>query len=382
MLLAAGAVAGMLALAPAHAQETVKIGLILPMTGGQASTGKQIDNAVKLYMQQNGDTVAGKKIEVILKDDGGVPDVTKRLAHELVENDKVNILAGFGTTPSAIAVAPLVTQMKMPQVVMSAATSIVTERSPYTVRTSTTLPQSCAIIGEWAAKSGIKKVAILVADYAPGNDALQSFKDQFTARGGHIVDEVKVAISKPDFGPALERIKDANPDAMFVYVPSRHGEAFVKKYAEHNMKNIRVIGTGEILDDEALSRMGDTALGFTTAHFYSAMHPTKTNRDFVEAYTAAYSMRPGFMAVSGYDGIHLIYEALKKTGGKMSGDALVGAMRGMSWESPRGPITIDDDTRDVVHNIYIRRVERVKGELYNVEFEHFGAVRDPGKSRK
>ena len=237
-------------------------------------------------------------------------------------------------------------------------------------------------MGEWAAKNGVRKVAILVSDYAPGNDALQSFKDQFMARGGHIVDEVKVAIMKPDFGPALERIKDANPDAMFVFLPARHGGAFFKKYADHGMQHIKIIGTGEVVDDDMLGRMGDGALGAVTAHFYSAAHPGKVNRDFVEAYMAAYSARPGFMAVSGYDGIHLIYEALKKTGGRTEGDAMVNAMRGMSWESPRGPMTVADDTRDVIHNIYIRRVERLNGELYNAEFATFESVRDPGKSRK
>ena len=197
LLLAAGAVAGMLALAPAHAQETVKIGLILPMTGGQASTGKQIDNAVKLYMQQNGDTVAGKKIEVILKDDGAVPDNTKRLAQELIVNDKVNFIAGFGVTPAALAAAPLATQAKVPEIVMAAGTSIITERSPYIVRTSFTLAQSSTIIGDWAAKNGIKKVATLTSDYAPGNDALNFFKQNFTAGGGEIVEEVKVPLPNP-----------------------------------------------------------------------------------------------------------------------------------------------------------------------------------------
>jgi len=369
---------------PAHAQETFKIGLIVPMTGGQASTGKQIDNAVKLYMQQKGDTVAGKKIEVILKDDGAVPDNTKRIAQELIVNDKVNVIAGFGVTPAALAAAPLATQAKVPEIVMAAGTSIITERSPYIVRTSFTLAQSSTIIGDWAAKNGIKKVATLTSDYAPGNDALTFFKQNFTAGGGEIVEEVKVPLQNPDFAPFLQRMKDSKPDAMFVFVPAGQGGNFMKQYAERGLdkSGIKVIGPGDVMDDDLLNNMGDAALGAVTAHLYSAAHPSQMNKDFVAAYRKAFGNRPGFMAVGGYDGIHLIYEALKKTGGKADGDALVEAMKGMKWESPRGPISIDAETRDIVQNIYIRKVEKVDGELYNVEFATFEAVKDSGKTKK
>jgi branched-chain amino acid transport system substrate-binding protein len=376
------AVAGAVGLASAQAQETVKIGLILPMTGGQASTGKQIENAVKLYMQQKGDTVAGKKIEIILKDDAAVPDNTKRLAQELIVNDKVNFIAGFGVTPAALAAAPLATQAKVPEIVMAAGTSIITERSPYIVRTSFTLAQSSTIIGDWAARNGIKKVATLTSDYAPGNDALNFFKQNFTAGGGEIVEEVKVPLANPDFAPFLQRMKDSKPDAMFVFVPAGQGGNFMKQYAERGLTGIKVIGPGDVMDDDLLNGMGDAALGAVTAHLYSAAHPSAMNKDFVAAYKKAFSSRPGFMAVSGYDGIHLIYEALKKTGGKTDGDALIEAMKGMKWESPRGPVSIDPETRDIVQNIYIRKVEKVDGELYNVEFATFEAVKDPGKTKK
>jgi branched-chain amino acid transport system substrate-binding protein len=382
-LAAAGlAIAG--AAAPAQAQETVKIGLILPMTGGQASTGKQIDNAIKLYMQQNGDTVAGKKIQIILKDDAAVPDNTKRLAQELIVNDKVNFIAGFGVTPAALAAAPLATQGKIPEIVMAAGTSIITERSPYIVRTSFTLAQSSTIIGDWAVKNGIKKVATLTSDYAPGNDALNFFKEHFTAGGGQVVEEVKVPLANPDFAPFLQRMKDAKPDAMFVFVPAGQGGNFMKQYAERGLdkSGIKVIGPGDVMDDDLLNGMGDAALGTVTAHLYSAAHPSAMNKAFVAAYKKAFNSRPGFMAVSGYDGIHLIYAALKKTAGKTDGDALVEAMKGMNWESPRGPISIDPETRDIVQNIYIRKVEKVDGELYNVEFQTFEAVKDPGKTKK
>ncbi|MBN9004599.1 MAG: ABC transporter substrate-binding protein [Rhizobiales bacterium] len=368
----------------AHAADTVKIGLILPMTGGQASTGKQIDNAVKLYMKQHGDTVAGKKVEVILKDDAAVPDNTKRLAQELIVNDKVNIIAGFGITPAAFAAAPLATQAKVPEVVMAAGTSIITEKSPYIVRTSFTLGQSSTIIGDWAVKNGIKKVATLTSDYAPGNDALKFFKEHFTKGGGQIVEEVKVPLANPDFAPFLQRMKDAKPDAMFVFVPAGQGGNFMKQYAERGLdkSGIKVIGPGDVMDDDLLNNMGDAALGAVTAHIYSADHQSKENKEFLAAYEKAYNQRPGFMAVGGYDGIHLIYAALQKTGGKADGDSLIAAMKGMKWESPRGPISIDPETRDIVQNVYIRKVEKKNGQLWNVEFETFKDVKDPGKTKK
>jgi branched-chain amino acid transport system substrate-binding protein len=368
----------------AQAQETVKIGLIVPMTGGQASTGQQINNAIKLYMQKNGDTVAGKKIEVILKDDAALPDNTKRIAQELIVNEKVNIIAGFGVTPAALAAAPLATQAKVPEIVMAAGTSIITERSPYIVRTSFTLAQSSTIIGDWAAKNGIKKVATLTSDYAPGNDALAAFKEHFVAGGGEVVEEVKVPLANPDFAPFLQRMKDSKPDAVFVFVPAGQGGNFMKQYAERGLdkSGIKVIGPGDVMDDDLLNNMGDAALGAVTAHLYSAAHPSAMNKDFVASYKKAYNTRPGFMAVGGWDGIHLVYEALKKTGGKADGDSLIAAMKGMKWESPRGPISIDPETRDIVQNIYIRKVEKVDGELYNIEFATFEAVKDPGKTKK
>jgi branched-chain amino acid transport system substrate-binding protein len=366
------------------AQDTVKIGLILPMTGQQASTGKQINAAVKLYMQENGTTVAGKKVEVILKDDGAVPDNAKRLAQELIVNDKVSFVAGFGVTPCALAVAPLATEAKIPEVVMAAGTSIITERSPYIVRTSFTLPQSSVIIADWAAKDGIKKVVTLVSDYAPGADAEKSFTERFTAAGGQVAESLKVPLANPDFAPFLQRAADAKPDAIFVFVPSGQGGTFMKQYAERGLDKagIKVIGPGDVTDDDLLNGMGDAVLGTVTAHLYSADHDSAKNKAFVEAFKKANGFRPNFMAVGGYDGMHLIYEALKKTGGKADGDSLIAAMKGLAWESPRGPISIDPETRDIVQNIYIRKVERKGGELYNVEFATFEAVKDPGKMKK
>jgi branched-chain amino acid transport system substrate-binding protein len=378
------AAAALVSPAPAFAQDVVKVGLILPMTGQQASTGKQIKAAVDLYMAEHGNTVAGKKIEVILKDDAAVPDNTKRIAQELIVNDKVAVVAGFGITPTALAVAPLATEAKVIELVMAAGTSIITERSPYIVRTSFTLPQSSVIIADWAAKNGIKKVVSIVSDYAPGADAEKSFTERFTAAGGQVVESIKVPLANPDFAPFLQRAADAKPDAIFVFVPSGQGGTFMKQYAERGLDKagIKLIGPGDVTDDDLLPAMGDAVLGTITAHLYSADHGSAKNKAYVEAFKKANNFRPNFMSVGGYDGMHLIYEALKKTGGKSDGDSLIAAMKGLGWESPRGPISIDPETRDIVQNIYIRKVEKKGGELYNVEFATFDAVKDPAKVKK
>jgi branched-chain amino acid transport system substrate-binding protein len=382
--LAGGIVLAAAAGAPASAEDVVKIGLILPMTGQQASTGKQIDSAVKLFMQQHGDTVAGKKVVVILKDDGAVPDNTKRIAQELIVNEKVNIVAGFGITPTAYVTAPLATQAKVLELVMAAGTSDITTKSPYIARTSFTLPQSSSIIADWAAKNGIKKVVTMVSDYAPGADAQRSFVDHFKKAGGEIVEEIKFPLANPDFSPFLQRAHDAKPDAIFVFVPSGQGATFMKQYIERGLDKagIKVIGPGDVTDDDQLNGMGDAVIGIVTAHMYSASHPSQMNKDYVAAFQKAFGFRPNFMSVGGYDGMALIYAALAKTGGKADGDSLIEAMKGMKWESPRGPISIDPETRDIVQNIYIRKVEKVNGELFNMEFETFDAVKDPGKEKK
>jgi branched-chain amino acid transport system substrate-binding protein len=380
-------VAAALALASssAAAQETIKIGLILPMTGQQASTGKQIDAAVKLFEVQNGTTVAGKKVEVILKDDTSVPDVTKRLAQELVVNDKVAVLAGFGITPSALATAPIATQAKVPEIVMAAGTSSITEASPYIARTSFTLAQSSVPMADWAFKNGIRKVVTLVSDYGPGIDAEKSFSEKFKGNGGTIVENLRVPMRSPDFSPVLQKAADAKPDALFVFVPSGAGAQFVKQFNERGLdkSGIKLIATGDVTDDDQLNGMGDSMIGVINAHNYSADHDSAVNKAFVAAFKKANNgMRPNFMAVGGYDGMHLIYEALKKTNGATDGDKLMAAIKGMAWESPRGPISIDPETRDIVQNIYIRKVQKVGGELYNVEFETVPNVKDPVKAAK
>jgi branched-chain amino acid transport system substrate-binding protein len=379
----ATATLGILA-APAFAEDTVKVGLIMPFTGPFASEGKQIGAAVKLYMQRNGNTVAGKKIEVIEKDDAGTADTTKRIAEELVVNDKVSFLVGFGLTPLALATAPIATKAKVPMIVMAAATSAITEASPFAFRTSETMAQSCAPLGDWASQNGIKKVVTVVSDYAPGHDAEKSFSERITAAGG-TVENVRVPLRNPDFSPYLQKVADAKPDAVFVFVPSGIGAQFMKQFRERGLDKlgIKLIGPGDVIDDDLLEGIGDVALGAITAHYYSAAHDSPENKAYVEAFKKANNgMRPNFMSVGGYDGMQLIYEALKKTGGDTDGEKLAAAMKGLAWTSPRGPISVDPETRDIIQNIYIREVKKQGGELYAIEFHTIPNVKDPVKEAK
>ncbi len=378
-----GAAVASLMATTAYAQEAIKIGLILPMTGPFASTGKQISAAVNLYVQQNGATIAGRKLEVILKDDTGVADVTRRIAQEMIVNDKVTAIAGFGLTPLALATAQLATQGKTPMVVMSAATSIITERSPFIVRTSQVVPQIAGPFGTWAARQNIKRIITIVTDFGPGHDVETSFSATFKEAGGQ-VENMRVPLQNPDFSPFLQRIADAKPDALLVFVPSGVGAQFMKQFVERGMdkSGIRLIGTGDVTDDDILNSIGDSAMGVVTAHHYSAAHDSPENKAFVAAFRKANNnLRPNFMAVGGYDGMHALYEGLKKTSGN-GGEALVDAMKGLKWNSPRGPMSIDPETRDIIQNVYIRKVEKVDGELYNVEFATIPDVKDPVKTKK
>lgn len=370
----------------ASAQDTpIKVGVILPLTGPYADYGKQIGNGIKLYVKRNGDTVAGRKVTFIIKDDTGIaPEVSKRLAQDLLVQDKVDILAGFGLTPSALAVAPVATQAKKPMVIMNAASSVITTRSPYIVRVSHTLPQLTAPIATWAAKNGVKKVYTLVADYAPGIDAETAFKKAFAAAGGQVVGEVRVPVKNVDFAPYMQRIKDTAPEAVFLFLPPGEATiAFMKSYGERGLDKagIKILGTGDLTDDDIIDAIGPSALGIITAGHYSAAHDSAMNKAYVQAYAEAYGkgVRPNFMSVAGYDGVAAIYAALGKTHGDSEGDKLVAALKGLQFESPRGTVTIDPATRDVVQTVYYRRVQEVGGKLYNVEFDQMKNVKDPGK---
>src|SRR5271166_4275405 len=380
------AFAGWLLAGPALADDnTVTVGMILPMTGPSASTGKQERAGAELFVAQHGDTVAGKKISLVIKDDTGAADVSKRLAEELIGNDHASVLMGFGLTPLALAAAPVATDAKVPEIVTAAATAMITEKSPYIVRTSFTLPQAAAPMADWALKNWVKKVVTIVSDYGPGVDAEKWFADTFEKGGGTITQKIRVPLKNPDFAPFLQRVKDDKPDAVFVFVPSGLGAIFMKEFVERGLdkSGIKLIGTGDVTDDDLLGDMGESALGAVTTHHYSADHDSPENKAFVAAFEKANNgMRPNFMAVGAYDGMALVYKALDKTKGDASGDALIGAMKGMSWMSPRGPVSIDPETREIVQNIFVRKVEKKNGALYNVEFETIPNVKDPYKAAK
>jgi branched-chain amino acid transport system substrate-binding protein len=369
----------------AAAQDIVKIGVIAEFSGPFADYGQQIHNGMKTYLKMHGDTFAGKKIEIVTRDTTGPsPDLAKRLAQELVTRDKVDIIAGFGLTPNALAVAPLMTEAKKPMVIMNAATSVITTRSPYVVRVSHTLPQDTQPMAQWAAKNGVKRVFTLVSDFGPGVDSEGAFVKAFKAAGGEIVDTVRTPLQNPDFAPFLQRIKDAKPDAVFVFLPpGSQTIAFIKGYEERGLKQagIKLIATGDLTDDGVLQAMGDPTIGLITSFHYSAAHDSPENKAFIKAYVElnGTKLRPNFMACAGYDGMAAIAEALKKTGGSVDVEKFVGALKGMKLASPRGPIMIDPETRDIVQTVYIRRVEKVNGVLQNIEFDKFPDVKDPGK---
>jgi branched-chain amino acid transport system substrate-binding protein len=367
----------------AQAQDTVRIGVILPFSGQFADPGIQLDNGIKLFMQEHGDLVAGKKIEIIRKDVGGIaPDVAKRLAQELILRDNVDILAGFLLTPNALAAADVSADAKKFMVVMNAATSIITTKSPYIVRVSLTTPQLNYAFGQWVANSGVKEVYTLATDYGPGRDGEQAFQKGFIAGGGKIVGADRTPIANPDFSAFVQRVKDAKPEAIFIWIPGgAQPPALGKALAERgiNTSNTKIFGQGEITTDEALKSMGDTALGIVTSMHYDYNHDSEMNKKFVAAYNEAFSRNPDIYSLGGYDGMHLIYETLEKTGGNISAEALVDAAKGMSWESPRGPISIDPETRDVIQTVYIREVRNVDGKLVNVEFDKVENVKDPVK---
>ncbi|NJO22254.1 MAG: ABC transporter substrate-binding protein [Sphingomonadales bacterium] len=367
-------------------QGTVKIGVIMPYSGQFADLATQMDNGIKLYVKQKGDTVAGKKIEIIRKDTGGVaPDVATRLAQELVTRDNVDILAGFALSPNAIAASKISAEAKKFMVIMNAATTVIITMSPYSVRTSMTLPSVGSTAGAWAYKSGVRKAYTMVSDFAPGKDAEAAFQAAFQKAGGEVVGSVRMPLANPDFSAFVQRAKDLNPESIFIFVPAgAQPAALGKAFAERGVdaKKIKIIGTGEVGDEKSLQGMGDAALGLITVWHYDFNDEAKGNKAFVSAYNAEYKRNPDFSAVGGYDGMHVIYEALKKTGGKSDGEALVAAAKGLSFESPRGPIQIDAATRDIVQDISIRQVKKVGDGLRNGVIDKVEKVKDPGSAGK
>jgi branched-chain amino acid transport system substrate-binding protein len=371
-----------LSLSAAQAQDTVKIGVILPFSGQFADPGIQLENGINTYMAMHGDEVAGKKIEIIRKDVGGIaPDVAKRLAQELIVRDEVDILAGFLLTPNALAAADVSQEAGTLMVVMNAATSIITEKSDFLVRTSVTTPQINEAFGKWAAENaGVSEVYTIATDYGPGHDAQNAFHRGFEGAGGTIIGSDNTPVVNPDFSAYVQRVKDADPEAVYIWVPGgAQPPAIGKALSERGLtpQNTKILGQGELTGDEALVAMGDLSLGIVTAYHYDAHRDSELNNAFVSEYRAAYDRNPDIYSIGGYDGMHLIYEALKATGGDTDGQALVDAAKGMAWESPRGPISIDPETRDIVQTVYIREVQKVDGELVNVEIDKLENVKDP-----
>lgn len=364
------------------AQETVKIGVILPYSGPFADAANQLQAGIDLYISEHGDEVAGKKIEIVRRDTGGpAPDVAQRMAQELVVREGVDILAGFALTPEALGAAPIAEEAQKLMVVMNAATSMVTEQSDYIVRTSLTIPQVNYAFGQWAYESGVRQAYTLVADYGPGHDAESSFAKGFTEAGGEIVGADRTPVANPDFSAYVQRVRDANPEAVYIFVPGGAQPAAIgKALSDRGLTppDTRIFAQGELTHPEALDGMGETALGIITTFHYTLERDDPINNQFVEGYTAANNGRePDLFSIGGYDGMHLIYEALKATDGDTSGDALVEAAKGLSWESPRGPMSIDPETRDVIQTVYIREVQDVDGELQNVIIEEIPDVKDP-----
>jgi branched-chain amino acid transport system substrate-binding protein len=369
--------------AAASAQETVKIGVILPYSGPFADAANQLQAGIDLYLAVHGNEVAGKTIEIVKRDTGGpAADVAQRLAQELVVRDGVDILAGFALTPEALGAAPISAEAQKLMVVMNAATSIVTEQSPYIVRTSVTIPQVNYAFGQWAfEEAGVSEAYTLVADYGPGHDAEAAFARGFTEAGGTIVGSDRTPVANPDFSAYVQRVADAGPEAVYIFVPGGAQPAAIgKALADRGLAppDTAIFAQGELTHPEALESMGETARGIITTFHYTLERDDPLNNEFVAGYTEANGGRePDLFSIGGYDGMHLIFEALRATDGDTSGDALVEAAKGMSWQSPRGPMWIDPETRDVVQTVYIREVQDVDGELQNVIVHEIPDVKDP-----
>jgi branched-chain amino acid transport system substrate-binding protein len=363
--------------APALAQETIKIGMLVSYSGPTPMTGTSGDNIIKQFQKKYGAEPGGKKLEFIRRDSTGPnPEVARRLAQELIVREKVQIMLGPDFTPNVLAIAPLVTEAKVPAIIPGAATQgIVGEKSPYYLRTFFSIPQSVRPMAQWAAKNNIKKVVLLVADYGPGQDAEATFTKSFTDLGGSIAGTIKVPVRNPEFSGYMQRIKDAKADAVFVFLPI--GELslqFLKAYSDAGLKNtsMKLLATGDLTDESILDAAGDAALGAITTGFYSPTHDTPLNKQFVAEYLASFGKSPriSMLHATMWDALQLIYSGLEaQRGAKFDPDKFMAHVKGRQFDSPRGPITIDKTTGDIIQNAYVRRVERRDGVLHNIEFD-------------
>ncbi len=364
------------------AEDTVKVGMILPLTGPFAIIGRETQLGAQVYLQQHGNQAGGRKIELLFRDDGGVAEVSKRIAQEMIVNERISALLGIGTTPSTIAVAPMATQAKIPMIVTTPSTSSITKMSPFVVRTGHAGPQVISVAGDYFAKHGVKTAVTLVSDFGPGIDHEEWFKKTFEAAGGKVIDTLRSPFVSPEFSPYLQRVADNKPDAVFIFVPTGQNATLMRQFADRGLiqGGVKLLAAGDVVEEAMLDQVGDVALGTESAFHYSEVHDSKTNAAFLEAFKkASDGLRPNFIAVGAYDGVALLSRALTKTKGATDGTGLLEAMKGEAWESPRGPIMIDPQTRDIVQNVYLRRVEKRDGHLVNVEFATFEAVKDPAK---
>lgn len=372
---------------PAFAQQDViKVGVISSQTGPFAAVGRQMMAGIRLYMQEHGDVVAGKKVEIVLRDDAGVADQARRQAQELVASGQAQFLAGFTLTPAALAAAPIATQAKTPMVVMVGATSIIPDRSPFIVRSHLSVPQFAVPYGRWIAEQQVKTLITLVADYGPGQDYEGFLSQGFQERGGKVIANLRVPLASPDFAPFLQRVANEKPDALFIFVPAGGvANVLMKQIKERGLveNGIKLFAETNIVDDELVDSMGDVAIGAVTIGAYSSSHDSDKNRKFVEAFRKQNNVRPNIVGVAGYDGMHFIYEALRKTNGSTDGTKNLQAMMDLEWESPRGPVKLDPTTRDLIQNAYVRRTERAaNGEMQNIEFATIPMVKDPTRPAK
>jgi branched-chain amino acid transport system substrate-binding protein len=380
-LIAAAVVMGA---AAAHAAEPpLKIGVVSSYTGPSAMNGKALDNALDLYMKQHGDSVAGRKIELIKRDTGGpAPDLVKREVQELIVRDKVDLIIGLDYTPNVLAAGPVSTQAKMPILVVNGATAGIIAKAPYMARFGFTTGQIAAPLGQWAWKQGIKSTVVMYADYGPGIDAGTFYKRAYTEAGGKVADEVKMPLQNPDFSAYIQRIKDAKPDAVFVFLPSgAESNAFLKAYKDAGLfeAGIKLLATGDLTDEPSLDSIGDAAIGMITSYDYSDAHDSPMNKAFVKGIkeVGGPDARPDFFSVAGWDAMHAVYDLVKAQNGKLNPDKTMELIKKVKFESPRGPIMIDPETRDIIQNVYIRRVEKRDGHLYNVEIDTIPMVKSP-----
>jgi branched-chain amino acid transport system substrate-binding protein len=377
---------GSLGLTAEAGAETVKIGVLLPYTGPFAAIAQQMDDGIKMYMEQHANELGGHSIEILRRDTTGAqPDIAKRLAQELLTRDHVQILTGFVFTPNALAVAPLASETKTPLIIMNAATGLITTRSPYIARTSFALWQTDLPLGTWAATTGgIKSVYTIVSDFAAGIDAEQAFVAGYTEAGGAVVGSLRIPLVNPDYAPFLQRILDAHPDAIFVWQPPTSATAFMKAVSDLGLARggIRVLGDN-VADEAQLQQIGDAALGVVTAQHYTPVLKNPENLAFAAAWHAMHGpdSDPTYVAVGAWDGMALIFHLIRTLDGKIGGDRAMEVIKSYQAPSPRGPFRIDPETRDAINDIYIRRVERVDGRLVNAIIDTIPAVKDPWKQR-